>query len=611
MELSKPGQAREGHLNIVRERIIYKTALFDWCMRNAAKSMRRQKLNDALAWNECAGRVLSTSCVPLVSEELEKNLAEIARRLPVPEWQRVRDPDAPRRWLHVVDSFLPNGGHASMARRWMLSDPGNNVHNVALPFLENLPIPEPVVEASRQSGGDVFTPPAGSSLVFRAEWLRNLAFAKADYVVLHISSYNVVAPTAFGVDGGPPVLLTNHVAHVFWTGVPVVDLVLNCRGSQLECDWTEKLRVIPRAMTLPIPLLPEQTEGGSFSPEFRVHARRTLGVRDDEVVLLTVGRDSKYSPIPGVDFIQAAYSILESCPNTRIFVVGISPAARWQRASEVTQGRLVSVGRLSDLSVYQAAADVYLEGFPFGSTTALLEVGVHGVPCVLGPGECPPPFTTDGVAIDSELQRPATVAHYINAVEELVRDPVERRRAGESLARSIRAHHAGAGWRRYLAGLTRSLPERHAVHPVSKPQSPPWEIVDFWETYMLNMAPNELPAIFKAALFYNLQPRLDLRFCREYLKLKQFRRKEGRLQTPLLLALGILSPLCPARARLAFYTKLLEMGGTNGWITKLVSVLRRRPWTAAGLRGLSRGNRASQSQGLTAGLDSTQQRGQV
>lgn len=560
-------------LNLIKEHIAYKRSVFDWCLRNAHRCVEKNRLNEALAWNENAALLFSTSCVPLLSPELETNLLEIARRIPVPERKRTPNPGEPKRWLHVIDSLSVNGGHTSMAARWISFDPGNHIHNLAVAHPEETPLPEKVVGVSRRTGGQLFRPDRGLSTLARAEWLRRLAFAEADYVVAHLAAYNVIVPTAFGVDGGPPLLLINQAAHGFWTGAPAIDLVLNVRGSELEKKWTRELRGIPRCATLPIPIENKFAEGETFSPEFRAHARKQLGVADDEVLLLSIGRDNKYNALPGLDFVEVARSIFASCPEARMFVVGVTPE-HWKRAKEATQGRLMPIGRQPDLSLYHAAADVYLEGFPFGSTTALLEVGALGIPCVLAPANSPPPFATDGVAIDEELRRPANVAEYVAAIRDLTRDPEERRRLGKSLQRSVLAHHCGASWHQYLTDLIRDLPERHAVYPVPQPVSPPEEIVQFWETYMICSEMNELPRIFRSAVFGGLRPRLDSQLYRAYRNARGLRHREGRLKLAAMAALSALLPFSPTSMQLGLYDRIVAMTGENGSISKAMSLLR-------------------------------------
>ena len=49
-----------------------------------------------------------------------------------------------------------------------------------------------------------------------------------------------------------------------------------------------------------------------------------------------------------------------------------------------------------------SAATVYLEGFPFGSLTAMLEAALAAVPPVMAPALCPLPYRSDDFALHDE-----------------------------------------------------------------------------------------------------------------------------------------------------------------------------------------------------------------
>jgi glycosyltransferase involved in cell wall biosynthesis len=447
-----------------------------------------------------------------------------------------------------------------MARRWINTDPENNVHSAALPD-QNHPVPATLIEAIRGSGGEIFVPEPDGSLLSRAIWLRELAYLKADRVVLHIGNDNVIVPAAFGVDGGPPVVFVNHSGHLFWTGVAISDVVINGRGSASEDLWLRHFRGIPNVATLPIPIPPpqEQASGEVFTAEYRAQARQRLNLPEDAIVLLSVGRDEKYKPILGLDFFETAHSIVSSCPRAWMLVVGPSENDRRKQLSAKLNGRLVVTGLQLDLRNYYAAADIYMESFPFGSTTALLEAGVHGLPCVLAPADCPPPFGTDGVALDNELHRPSNVGEYVKQVKELITDSEERLRRGASLARSIRAHHCGAGWNWYLSELSGVLPKSHSVRRVVQPPSPPEEFGLYWARCFSRFEGDPLYCAFLTALSFGLTPRLDLSLYRAWRAARANESGAGRLQAAAAILLNALLPLCPAVVQKALFRGLTNL----------------------------------------------------
>ena len=114
-------------------------------------------------------------------------------------------------------------------------------------------------------------------------------------MVLHVDVSDVISATAFGADGGPPVMLVNHSAHIFWIGVSFADLVLNCRGSALETHWTRRYRGAERCATFPIPLVLAESASEASEAE-RPRVRDELGIAPDAVVILTIGASFKFLP---------------------------------------------------------------------------------------------------------------------------------------------------------------------------------------------------------------------------------------------------------------------------------------------------------------------------
>lgn len=364
--------------------------------------------------------------------------------------------------LHVLTEALEAGGHSAMAWRWIRLDRLHPVQHVALLSPEGPP-PAALGAAVRARGGRVFQAPPHAGFVEQARWLRALARAEAQRVVLHVDVADVIAATAFGVPDGPPVMLVNHAAHLCASGVRSADLVLDCRGSWLEQTWTALHRGARRHATVPIPLEEAGIPLRGAAPA-RAAARQALGLGPDAVVALTLGAHFKFSPVGGLDFVATWERILARHPRAVLVAAGFKPDARWHEAAARCAGRIVLPGVVpqTQVATLHAAADLYAEGFAFGTTTALLEAGLAGVPAVLPPGPCAPPLATDGLAVDGLLTRAVDVDAYTQAVEALLGDAPARRRLGARLQQAIRTHHTGTGWQRHLQAALDELPERHA-----------------------------------------------------------------------------------------------------------------------------------------------------
>lgn len=447
--------------SLASARVPLNAAVFRWCLRNARRCLGRDALEPAVSWSLLAAKSgIHHGFGWLVSPELERLLLAAASRLPcgVPD----RAPwSGPTRWLHVMDRAYPIGGHTTLVRRWMERDPDGNRHSVLL-LSHADPVEPRLAGAAAATGGVARALDPGATLTERACQLRQEAWGHADRVVLHVHPWSVIPVVALGLPGGPPVMLLNHVSQQFWIGGSVADLVLNLRGAAME--WSGTYRGIDRNTILPIPL-PDATEG-PVTPERRLEARQSLGLPVSASVLLTIGHAYKYRPLPGIDFLEAAGAILRARPEAHLVAVGPWEDERWAALREATGGRVLAAGHQPDLRPYHDAADVYLEGFPLGSPTALLEVGQRTTPCVRAPRAVPPPFAIDGPAL-AGLEQPETVADYARAAIALIDDPEERRRQGLALAEAIGRHHSPAPWRERLHAALAQLPRRHDVYSLA------------------------------------------------------------------------------------------------------------------------------------------------
>ena len=363
--------------------------------------------------------------------------------------------------LHVLTEALEAGGHSAMAWRWIRNDTLHPVQHAAI-LSHDGPVPTALAEAVHARGGRVHRPPPGGGFVEHARWLRRLSAALAQRVVLHVDVADVVAATAFGTPGGPPVMLVNHAAHLYATGVHSADLVLDCRGSWLEQTWTALHRGARRHATVPIPL-EELVSPAASRRQTRRAAREALGLGPDALVVLTLGAHFKFSAVEGLDFVATWERILAAQPRAVLVAAGFVPDARWRTAAARCAGRIVLPGVVphAEVAHLHAAADLYAEGFAFGTTTSLLEAGLAGVPAVLPPQPSEPPLVTDGLAVDGLLTRAADTAAYERMVHVLLNDAPARHSLGAWLQQSIRRHHTGIGWQRHLQAAVARLPDRH------------------------------------------------------------------------------------------------------------------------------------------------------
>ena len=499
-----------------RDAIAFHTAVFDWCVRRARRCREREALEQALQWLEIAGRhAVDHPFGALSSPGLEAELLEIARALPAcappGDGQPPRgagDERARPRWLHVFTQVYEIGGHTAMAARWFGCDRARR-HDAVL-LSQPQPPPDFFVSALRAGGGQLWQLAPGLPLLERARALRTRASAETDVVVLHVHPWDVVPTVAFGVSGGPAVVVVNHAGHAFWIGGAVADLVLSLRRASQE--WTERHRGIPRGELLPILVPTEEIGpvGAGSTAESRARARDRLGVPRDSVVLVTVARAEKFTALPGggADFLDAAESILRGSPRAWLLAVGPTADPRWDAARRAVEGRLRAEGAHRDLADYYAAVDVFLESFPFGSSTALLEAAIRGIPCVRAPRSLPP-FGSGGPGIEG-LPQPEDAAAYAREALALLEDETARRDRGRVVAAAVRACHGTTGWLARLDEVATRIPANHVVHPLPAGERLPPAAVASWAKWSSAVRPgNALVAVFEAALAGSLEPSMD------------------------------------------------------------------------------------------------------
>jgi hypothetical protein len=501
----------------IQTQLDYADAIAEWFLEIGEAHNLHGNLEEGMKCAYVAATIFSRQNRSLSSARLESSLQFIAGRLTECSSPQVIAPlktDQKEICLHVMSEALPTGGISSMVTRWINNDRNERVHSLVL-LEKQLPIPEVLLQAIAETGGSVYIANPVDSILHKAVWLRTLINKLATAVILHIDVSDVICGVALGTTGGPPVLLVNYTAHSFWTGASIADLVLNVRGSALEKLWTAEYRGISRYATLPIPLLePSSLTSDSASyAELKHQAKQSIGIPVNSVVILTVGASFKFLPTKTLDFVEECESILKQLPDGFLLVVGFDGDSRWRKASSRLGSRIRTLGTVSQakLAIIHEATDLYIEGFPFGTTTSLLEAGLKGIPVVLAPAQCPPPYGSDGVALDNILERPTTLDDYHTKIIRLARNPVERKYQGEKIRNSVAIHHTGLGWSRYLKDALARLPLEHSTEPSITPIWTPETINEYWATFIAKIGSGyeeTLELAISRALSIGVRPRL-------------------------------------------------------------------------------------------------------
>ena len=351
--------------------------------------------------------------------------------------------DGRRRVLHVAPN-VSLGGHTPLMRHWVETD-RSSCHSLVL-LDQKAPVPGAWLDTIRSSGGCLVALPPSSPLQ-TARRLREVSRRSADLVAWHVIGADVIPTVAWAAPDLPPVALVDHCDHQFWLGSSVADVLVNLRS--IGSEHTAERRYAQRQFVLPIPLVDDRLD----IP--REAARQELPIGSDQIVLLSVGRERKYRPCGRYDFAATAWRVLECEPRAHLYVLGASASGIAPYLRGRVHPRLHFMGRVDGrpLLLYRAAADVYLESFPYGSQTALLEAGLSGLAAVPSYAPLSPMLVAHDDAVADLVVNPKDEEAYVTRVATLVRNPEQRAELGRALRDRLIVDHVGRGWMSHLASL--------------------------------------------------------------------------------------------------------------------------------------------------------------
>ena len=305
------------------------------------------------------------------------------------------------------------------------------------------PVPAELQQAVDASGGRIHRVNAtiGGVLTW-ARRLRDLA-ADADVVVLHVGNRDIVPVLAFADPvGRPKTIYIDHADHLFWLGVGIADVVAGLRGSGALLARRRRGIEPGRQALLPIILAPPARSVD------RAEAKRRLGLDPDATMLLSVARAVKFRSIGGTSYAEAHLPFLRQRPGASLVVVGAGTRPDWADAIEAVGGRIVLHGERPDTALFYQAADIYVDSFPFVSTTSLLEAGSYETPLVtrFPYGEASGILGADMPGLAGTLIQTRSIEDYTAALLRLAEDPALRRDLGAATRAGIVRQHTGAGW---------------------------------------------------------------------------------------------------------------------------------------------------------------------
>jgi hypothetical protein len=311
---------------------------------------------------------------------------------------------------------------------------------------------------------------------------------------LHLHPYDVVSILALGWPGRPPTILFNQAGHLAWIGRRIADVVA-C-GRRVAIELCRDRRGIPAGAChlLPVPAAAPAWPDEATRSAARLRARAELGVRAGDLVLLTIASEYKLQAIDTWDHAERIDAALRRLPGARWLLVGPRPGGRW--AALESAGAMRCLGLRHEPAELYAAADIYMDSYPFTSQLALFDAAASGLPVFAAQRHSPSAAILGAwgggldeilFGFDDEASLPCQLDSLMAAGD--------RARAGRKVQR--RDQMAGPRWAARLPAVYELAAERRrlcdsgGLAPVGEPPARPPDDLD---RYLVALYRGEEPA---------------------------------------------------------------------------------------------------------------------
>ncbi len=304
------------------------------------------------------------------SEKLEVLLSKIQQEILTPNLHKPKKGTSDK-ILHICSEVYTSGGHSKLLYNWIKNDKSNK-HSVlstrlAIEDLKEislfyLPDIKDIDHFSVKS----------ESKIKSAQLLNQLPLNDFDAIVLHIHPDETITNLVLSQPCiATPVYFVNHADHVFWLGTSIADMVLQIRESNISIDVDRRGIAKQRHFFLPIPVETVSQQIPTQAP------------KSDYLQILSTGTSYKYNPNREYNFLKEAYKIVEENKDVIFNIVGIDQDSNYGK--EFKHDRIILHGIVSSsvLAQIEKNTDIYIEGFPMASFTALLQTALQKIPFVL------------------------------------------------------------------------------------------------------------------------------------------------------------------------------------------------------------------------------------
>jgi hypothetical protein len=238
-------------------------------------------------------------------------------------------------------------------------------------------------------------------------------------------------------------------------------VVINLRDAARQISG-ERRRIVPeRNLVMPTVVDP------TVRRRSRDEAKRALGLDPAKKILLSVAREVKYITYNGLTYAERHLPILEAHPEAELVVVGVGAPPDWKPAIKACSGRIRPFASQADPRPFYEAGDIYVDSYPFVSSTSMMEAAGYGMPTVT---MFEAPEGAEIVGINHVgLAGGVAVAHsaheYFTILTKLLSDCEAREEAAERARRATESTNVPPAWLNYLNEVFASAATLPPVEP--------------------------------------------------------------------------------------------------------------------------------------------------
>lgn len=306
-------------------------------------------------------------------QSLEKILINIGKSLPAFKIEtklNSQETKTNKNILHICSSLRLAGGHSKLLFNWIKTDYKNS-HTILSTRLSLDDMKNVSSAYIKDNVPSLINLNADSKLKKAEELKKHLEGFHYDYIILHTDPNEVIATVALSdIKIKTPVLLLNHADHTFWLGSTITDILLQIRESNIALD--KKRRNISDQALLPIPIKSNQ-----FIKKYNSENQTK------QLKILSTGSLFKYTPTKEYNFYEEIFTLAKKHPEILINIVGIDKDSKYALKYQLKNINYLGLLNSEDLNQLENEADIFLEGFPLPSFTALLQVSLKKIPFVL------------------------------------------------------------------------------------------------------------------------------------------------------------------------------------------------------------------------------------